>query len=270
MQCALQASKHIALVAEKKLESLQTKEKLDNVERELEKVKTELSSIVKAYDDALSMWKNKWTTLSSTSPMLEETVSIKPQMSAIVLKEALPKPKPKSKTPGKFEKYLPLLAAGAQIRTRRLEWPKNEEKDVELIEQGHKASHYGMALADALVFEPSSPVKYTNKSAFVEMYGVLPNFVIQHRECSKLMDILDWRGTIKDIMAYRYTSDNYEDSTFGVQFYFFLQEHKARTSAGMQKFLDTEEGKTLYELLRKEHEIVMARHKVYLESKKYR
>jgi hypothetical protein len=111
-----------------------------------------------------------------------------------------------------------------------------------MVEQGHWASHYGMALADALLYEPGSPVKHRDEGPFFKIYGVFPQTVIEHKGCSRVIDILDWRGTVKDIMGYRYTGATFEESTFGVQSQPFLVRLMKESPLEIQAFMEEKEG----------------------------
>lgn len=105
----------------------------------------------------------------------------------------------------------PLVLLGTRIRNRKLEWAREEgTQDKEIISLGDAASHYGAALADAMVFDMTSK----NTHQFERSYGINKEFVREHRSCARLMEILDWYGSITDFTG----SSSMDRSTFDAHF----------------------------------------------------
>jgi hypothetical protein len=109
-----------------------------------------------------------------------------------------------------------LCYVGAYIRNRKLEWQKPEDQqDKTVKELGNNASHYGMALADAVLYEGSTPIiKRTDVEIYKSMYYVHPAFTLKYQRHPKLLDMLDWRGGMKDFMAHSYTCGSYDTTNF--------------------------------------------------------
>lgn len=115
---------------------------------------------------------------------------------------------------------MPLIKAGAFARGRRLKWHKSDRnQSQEIIEQGNGASHYGMALADALLYSEECPaqLRRTDIGSLMEVYGVSPDFVVKHRACKELVNVLDWRGAMKDFHKHSYTGC-FDSTNFNTRF----------------------------------------------------
>ena len=96
-----------------------------------------------------------------------------------------------------FNELGPLATAGQFIRGRKLEW-ESKTQNRKLVELGNKASHYGMALADATLYQSFCPNKRNDPDLYIAFYGLDPDFIWKNQECTLLLDILDWRGAMKD------------------------------------------------------------------------
>jgi len=167
---------------------------------------------------------------------------------------------------------LPLADAGQSVRGRKLEWEKNTTKNQALVQRGNKAAHYGMALADASLYQNFYPEPRTDSDTFIEIYGVHPDFVWENQNCKACLNILDWRGGMKD---YR-TSPNYR-STYSLSNFhalskdFFIQLKADSSSwkvANLNQYLqDDVKGSMMYKNLKEEHDSTLAKHKVYLQNR---
>jgi hypothetical protein len=234
-----------AQVEHQTLYLLQKKAKLDNTKKDVDIIQNDIAALTKQCEDA-----------------------------SYELQKECAKHKPTEET--KWEMFMPLTMAGAYIRAQRAEWQKNDSQYMAMVEQGHKASCCEMALTDALIFEESSLVKRSDTDAFFQMYGVLPNYVIEHKHCSRLMDVLDWYCAVKDIMECAYNTNvlswsSFEKSAFGGNLKALFRREAQQMPQGIDGFLEkTDDGKQFYEILKKEHDRILATHKVHLESKKRR
>jgi hypothetical protein len=81
-----------------------------------------------------------------------------------------------------FNQLGPIATAGQFIRGRKLEWER-DTKNQKLVELGNKASHYGMALADATLYQPFCPNKRKDPELYVAFYGPDPDFIWKNQEC---------------------------------------------------------------------------------------
>lgn len=164
-----------------------------------------------------------------------------------------------------------LCIAGAYIRNRKLEWQKpDDQQDSNVKELGNKASHYGMALADAVLYDDSTPIiKRTDVRIYKSMYGVDPAFTLSYQRHPKLLDILDWRGAMKDFMAHSYTLGSYDTTNFQLVFEkvfaFALYEPFQIRFAG---FETDETNVKRYELLKENFETGLAKHNKHISDKK--
>ena len=104
--------------------------------------------------------------------------------------------------------------AGCAVRGRKLAWISSDSDGL-IIGLGNKASHYGMVLADATLYQASCPSPYrrTKTTEFIKLYGIDPALVWKHRSVQKLLDVLDWRGAMKDFCAHSYAR-SYEATPF--------------------------------------------------------
>ena len=92
----------------------------------------------------------------------------------------------------------PLADAGLSVRSRKLEWEKNGAKNEGLVHRGNKASHYGMVLADASLYQDFCPEQRKDPKLYIQIYGLHPDFVWNNQDCKALLNILDWRGGMED------------------------------------------------------------------------
>lgn len=169
---------------------------------------------------------------------------------------------------------LGLTNAGRYIRSRKLEWQSTSAKNETLVAWGNKASHYGMALADATLYQDKTAGKRSDPQVFVGLYGVKPDFVWKNRYCNMFLDILDWRGTMKDFHSHKYASGSYEVTKFchlsRGTFASFVNEPNVWTLQHFTKFFEEEKGKTLHEDLKKEYTAGLKKHTAYQKQQKDR
>ncbi|CZT08699.1 uncharacterized protein RAG0_13718 [Rhynchosporium agropyri] len=97
-----------------------------------------------------------------------------------------------------FGEMAGLYDAGCAVRARKLEWLSSTNDEM-IIGLGNKASHYGMALADASLYQASCPAPYrrTDISFFTQLYGYSPTFVWKHQAAQQLLEVLDLHVAIK-------------------------------------------------------------------------
>jgi hypothetical protein len=156
------------------------------------------------------------------------------------------------------------------IRLRKFEWTKpNSIQKKDLLDLGDKVSHYGTVLADALMFDDSCLMKQTtNISVFTAMYGVKPSFVLKNRASTKLMDILDWRGAMKDFHDISQKNTTYELSAFHKSLKTLLDDHLCAIQNDADFFETDPQGQHFYHLLRKEYETALEKHQAHLARKR--
>ena len=68
----------------------------------------------------------------------------------------------------------PLARAGRHVRSRKLEWERTANKDQKLLELGNMASHYGMALTDATLYQSFCLNKRNDPDHYIGIYGLHP------------------------------------------------------------------------------------------------
>ncbi|CZR54798.1 uncharacterized protein PAC_04682 [Phialocephala subalpina] len=161
----------------------------------------------------------------------------------------------------------PLVSLGVRIRNRKLEWAKEEKlQDKEVIGLGDAASHYGAALADAMVSD-MAPRK--TPSLFERSYGVNKEFVLEHRSCKRLMDMLDWRGSIPEFTISS-DSPSMERLTFDAHFKDFKNSAVYHwDTEKIEKHLnDNVGGQTTYNKLKESYTALLAEHKLNHAAKK--
>ncbi|PMD24370.1 hypothetical protein NA56DRAFT_715625 [Hyaloscypha hepaticicola] len=85
----------------------------------------------------------------------------------------------------------PLVEAGCQIRSRKLEWEtSNPSRDI--IAQGNAASYLSMALADASLYQNFTKGDFPSIQSYVSLYGLDPHFVWKFQDCKKFIDFVNW------------------------------------------------------------------------------
>ena len=167
----------------------------------------------------------------------------------------------------KMRVILPLMNVGIEIRNRKLEWEKKSQKNEKLIDLGNQASHQGRALADAMLYHPLCPDRRTDPETYVAMYGLAPHLVYNRVSAAKFLEMLDWRGGMKDFYAHAYTeyerSPRFEELSKGV-----LLRSKDWDAARFKAYFDeSDEGKKCYEEMKTLFKAALARHRIHLKNK---
>jgi len=86
---------------------------------------------------------------------------------------------------------------GIEARNRFLECQRRSlPRNPVIIEAGNRAVHGGIALTDAILFSEFVPHRRTDTRTFERLYAVTPSFVLHYRQCPRLLDVLNWRGSI--------------------------------------------------------------------------
>jgi hypothetical protein len=171
-----------------------------------------------------------------------------------------------------FNQLGPLTTAGQYIRGRKLEW-ESDNKNQKLVELGNKASHYGMALADATLYQSFCPNKRKDPGLYTAFYGLHPDFIWKNQKCTLLLDILDWRGAMKDFYPpFSSHRTTYPETTFSKLCNKFMASIEAElttwTVASLNKYLkDNEKGVQMYKDLMAHHAAGLKMHETNLKSK---
>jgi outer membrane murein-binding lipoprotein Lpp len=162
----------------------------------------------------------------------------------------------------------PLIEAGCQIRSRKLEWEKiNSSRDA--IAQGNAASYLSMALADASLYQnfQSFTQEFSpNNQSFVSLYGLDPHFVWKFQDCKKFIDFVNWCADLKYFQAFS-TGQGKFPSTRAQRWASRILDdmtHNPRsfTAHVLNNFFDSEHlVKEFYEELKNEHAVALNKHK---------
>jgi hypothetical protein len=159
----------------------------------------------------------------------------------------------------------PLIEAGRQIRSRKLEWEKtNSSRDI--IAQGNTASYLSMALADASLYQNFTRGAFTDNKLYLSLYGLDPDFVWKFQDCKKFIKFVNWCADLKYLQAFstgqekfpstraqRWTCRVLDDMT---------HNQRSFTTHVLDNFFDSEHlVKDLYEELKNEHTVAMNKHK---------
>jgi hypothetical protein len=171
-----------------------------------------------------------------------------------------------------FDQLLPLATAGRFIRERKLEWER-DTKNQKLVDLGNRASHYGMALADATLYQSFIPNKRSDSELYIAFYGLHPDFIWKNQQCALLLDILDWRGAMKDFYPpFSYHRTSYPTTMFSKLCNEFMTNIDAElttwTVASLNEYLkDNEKGVQMYKDLKAHHAAGLKLHETYLKNK---
>jgi hypothetical protein len=165
---------------------------------------------------------------------------------------------------------MPLAIAGSYSRGRKLEWVRGDNQNENIVGLGNKASHYGMAAADAALYQDSlSEIKRTDVPTYIDLYGIHPNFVWQHRDCKQFLEMLDWRGSMKDFQVHAYANGAYELTKFHMASKALINSMETNPekwqSAAIQEYFTATP--SLYTHLKAEHDAALLRHKKYLSNR---
>lgn len=212
-------------------------------------------SLDQELDAALKEWKEKWDKILMSESLFSYRQGAKQGL--------------QQGRESEMKKWQPLAKAGAFIRGRKLDWVRGDRPNESIVECGNQASHYGMALADAALYQSFCPSKRTDATTFAVLYGVEPDFVWERRSIPKFMDILNWRGGMNDFHAHKYAGVNYDSTTFNsviepILRALTLSEELEKTSAIRQYFTDND---AKYQTLKKLYGVALAKHKVHLQNK---
>ena len=159
----------------------------------------------------------------------------------------------------------PLVEAGFQIRSRKLEWEKtNSSRDV--IAQGNAASYLSMALADASLYQNFTQGAFPNTQSYVSLYGLDPHFVWKFQDCKKFIDFVNCCADLKYFQAFS-TGQGKFPSTRAQRWASRILDdmtHNPRsfTAHVLNNFFDSEHlVKEFYEELKNEHAVALNKHK---------
>lgn len=153
----------------------------------------------------------------------------------------------------------PLVDTGLWIRSRKFEWLKGGRANEALIEKRNQASHCGIAVTDALMFEKGCWLAREDKSVFLEMYGVERDFCCALRDVEQFCKMFDWHGGMNNF----YENRNMKETTFyktWLSMIVAIKEIPAGNDnlANIRKYF--EGNKVKYQLLEKEYGIELKRH----------
>lgn len=101
---------------------------------------------------------------------------------------------------------------GIEARNRFLECMRRvQPRNPSIIEAGNRAVHGGIALTDAILYSEFVPNRRTDIETFERLYVFSPRFVLYYRQCPRLLDILDWRGSIVAMGRIAYEAVEFEN-----------------------------------------------------------
>lgn len=130
-----------------------------------------------------------------------------------------------------------------------------------------------MALADATLYQSFCPNKRNDTKLYIAFYGLDPEFIWKNQECTLLLDILDWRGAMKDFYPpFSSHRTTYPETTFSKLCDKFMTSIEAElttwTVASLNKYLtDNEKGVQMYKDLKAHHAAGLKLHETYLKNK---
>lgn len=173
-----------------------------------------------------------------------------------------------------LEQLKPLILAGIQIRSRKIERQKtNCSQDIIFL--GNTTSYLSMAVADASPYQKFGPIISSVRNdikSFKSLYGVGPDFVWKFRACEKFIDFLNRRADLKYYQACPSVEGTFPSSRaqrWANRILNNLERYPGTFTAPDLKeyFEDQTLGKGMYEKLKKEHEAAMLKRKQYVDDK---
>jgi len=159
----------------------------------------------------------------------------------------------------------PLVEAGCQIRSRKLEWEKtNSSRDV--IAQGNAASYLSMALADASLYQKFTQGAFPDNQSYVSLYDLDPHFVWKFQDCKKFINFVNWCADLKYFQAFSTGQEKFPSTRAQRWASRILDDmaHNPRsfTAHVLNNFFDSEHlVKEFYEELKSEHAVALNKHK---------
>lgn len=148
------------------------------------------------------------------------------------------------------KKALPYYKVAYAIRSRTLEWQKNDKsQNKSLVKLGNSAAHHGALLVDlGQYFDPLIPKLRNYPVSFTNIYGVEPSVVQKHVSCEALVAILDWSGAMDDFHG-RYNKSTRPFYTQHFRHITLLLQVKT-TKELNEFFLDPTKGKLHYDKMK--------------------
>jgi len=159
----------------------------------------------------------------------------------------------------------PLVEAGCQIRSRKLEWEKtNSSRGV--IAQGNAASYLSMALADASLYQKFTQGAFPDNQSYVSLYDLDPHFVWKFQDCKKFINFVNWCADLKYFQAFSTGQEKFPSTRAQRWASRILDDmaHNPRsfTAHVLNNFFDSEHlVKEFYEELKSEHAVALNKHK---------
>lgn len=160
--------------------------------------------------------------------------------------------------------------AGAYIRGRKLDWSKADKQDTVVVEKGNRASHYGMAMADASLYRESildGLQKRDDVATYKSLYGVDPDFAWERQTVKRFCDFLDWRGGMKNFFNKDefYSATRFHRTWSAILLVIKSIPVVASNCENLQEYFQKNDD--TYQILKTEYEKELTRHKSWLEYK---
>jgi hypothetical protein len=177
------------------------------VTMKLESIRT-LENNVRVKQVASNAAKYNWDTKMRTSFAISKFLGQKALSNATTVTKLQSEIDAKTKTIKSLEEKLaiqgknlqPIVAAGRQIRSRKIELEKaNSRQDI--ISQGNASSYLSMAFADASQYQNFTPRARTDIQSYKSLYGIGPGFVWNFRDCQEFINFVNWCADLRYFQA---------------------------------------------------------------------
>ncbi|TAQ85881.1 hypothetical protein B7494_g5793 [Chlorociboria aeruginascens] len=160
-----------------------------------------------------------------------------------------------------FKRLAPLVWAGLQIRNRVIELEKKSPNPT-LLDRGEEACHLGMAQADAALYRPYCPQARTDVETYKSLYGVDPQWVWDNRESKRLLDILDWRASMKFFHVRSLSILPFETTPFHKEWAAVMKGKEKFSARNFDKFLGEDHaGVSKYDDMKRWYNIHLEKYK---------
>ncbi|KAH6719645.1 hypothetical protein BKA61DRAFT_667566 [Leptodontidium sp. MPI-SDFR-AT-0119] len=163
-----------------------------------------------------------------------------------------------------------LADIGFNIRARKYEQQRPRKvQNQAIIDAGIKAAHHGEVIADAAMYQDFGRPdrRLSDPARFIVLHVVDPEFAWKNRNCTELVDILNWRVAMKDFYTTSCAGSNFELSNFEKLFKEIIAAVSVQENLDPAYFSKNYRAKQLHQLLKVSHDSALAAQKEFWKNR---
>ncbi|KAH9216537.1 hypothetical protein DL95DRAFT_407517 [Leptodontidium sp. 2 PMI_412] len=168
------------------------------------------------------------------------------------------------------ERFGSLADIGFNIRARKYEQQRPRKvQNQAIIDAGIKAAHHGEVIADAAMYQDFGRPdrRLSDPARFIVLHVVDPEFAWRNRNCTELVDILNWRVAMKDFYTTSCAGSNFELSNFEKLFKEIIAAVSVQENLDPAYFSKNYRAKQLHQLLKVSHDSALAAQKEFWKNR---